>query len=100
MSSSSLSCSGQNTLLCNFRYIFIEYEKPQDAKDAVKRADMYKLDKSHTLRVNLFSDFEKYVSFVLYICIFTKNIERNTFDIQLNFDFELWLTRLKKLKLL
>nr|XP_002130037.1 eukaryotic translation initiation factor 3 subunit B-like [Ciona intestinalis] len=41
-------------------YIFIEYEQDKSAKDAVKGADGYKLDKSHAFRVNLFSDFEKY----------------------------------------
>ncbi|XP_076808792.1 eukaryotic translation initiation factor 3 subunit B-like [Clavelina lepadiformis] len=41
-------------------YIFIEYEMFQGARDAVKGADLYKLDRSHTLRLNLFSDFDKY----------------------------------------
>uniref|UniRef100_H2Y9Y5 RRM domain-containing protein n=1 Tax=Ciona savignyi TaxID=51511 RepID=H2Y9Y5_CIOSA len=41
-------------------YIFIEYETDKSAREAVKGADGYKLDKSHTFRVNLFSDFEKY----------------------------------------
>lgn len=42
-----------------FRYVFIEYDNSSDASDAVKNMDGYKLDKSHTFRVNLFSDFEK-----------------------------------------
>jgi len=41
-------------------YGFIEYVDPENAISAVKSADGYKLDKSHTFRVNLFSDFDKY----------------------------------------
>jgi len=39
--------------------MFLEYENSQDARDAVKAMDGYKLDKSHMFRVNLFSDFDK-----------------------------------------
>lgn len=41
-------------------YIFIEYARPEFATEAVKKADGYKLDKSHTFRVNLFNDIEKF----------------------------------------
>jgi len=43
------------------RYIFLEYSAPSHALEAVKNADGYKLDKQHTFRVNLFTDFDKYV---------------------------------------
>lgn len=43
------------------RYIFLEYASPAHAADAVKNADGYKLDKQHTFRVNLFTDFDKCV---------------------------------------
>lgn len=42
-------------------YIFLEYAAPTQALEAVKNADGYKLDKQHTFRVNLFTDFDKYV---------------------------------------
>lgn len=41
------------------RYIFLEYAAPTQALEAVKNADGYKLDKQHTFRVNLFTDFDK-----------------------------------------
>ncbi|XP_025835515.1 eukaryotic translation initiation factor 3 subunit B-like [Agrilus planipennis] len=43
-------------------YIFLEYANPQDASEAAKMINNYKLDKQHTFLVNLFSDFEKYES--------------------------------------
>ncbi|XP_043566987.1 eukaryotic translation initiation factor 3, subunit Ba [Chiloscyllium plagiosum] len=43
-------------------YIFLEYNSPACAIDAVKNADGYKLDKQHTFRVNLFTDFDKYMT--------------------------------------
>ncbi|KAA0706417.1 Eukaryotic translation initiation factor 3 subunit B [Triplophysa tibetana] len=43
-------------------YIFLEYSAPSHAQEAVKSADGYKLDKQHTFRVNLFTDFDKYMS--------------------------------------
>uniref|UniRef100_G1RBH1 Eukaryotic translation initiation factor 3 subunit B n=1 Tax=Nomascus leucogenys TaxID=61853 RepID=G1RBH1_NOMLE len=43
-------------------YIFLEYASPAHAVDAVKNADGYKLDKQHTFRVNLFTDFDKYMT--------------------------------------
>ncbi|KAB0403456.1 hypothetical protein E2I00_001905 [Balaenoptera physalus] len=43
-------------------YIFLEYASPAHALDAVKNADGYKLDKQHTFRVNLFTDFDKYMT--------------------------------------
>lgn len=45
------------------RYIFLEYSVPSHAHEAVKNADGYKLDKQHTFRVNLFTDFDKYAPF-------------------------------------
>ena len=47
------------------RYIFLEYQNPSDAAEAVAATNGYKLDKSHTFIVNLFSDFEKWVNCVL-----------------------------------
>jgi len=41
------------------RYMFIEYQEEQHALEAIKTMDGYKFDKSHTLVVNLFTDFEK-----------------------------------------
>lgn len=46
---------------CLCSYIFLEYAAPTQALEAVKNADGYKLDKQHTFRVNLFTDFDKYV---------------------------------------
>lgn len=43
-----------------FRYFFLEFEKPEEAANAVKTGNGYKLDKSHIFAVNFFSDFEKY----------------------------------------
>ncbi|XP_070617473.1 eukaryotic translation initiation factor 3 subunit B [Erythrolamprus reginae] len=43
-------------------YIFLEYMSPTHALDAVKNTDGYKLDKQHTFRVNLFTDFDKYMT--------------------------------------
>lgn len=58
------------------RYIFLEYAAPTQALEAVKNADGYKLDKQHTFRVNLFTDFDKYVCNICEglkkICIQTK----------------------------
>ena len=48
-------------LLLFCRYIFLEYSSPFHAQEAVKTTNGYKLDKTHTFAVNLFSDFEKYV---------------------------------------
>jgi len=41
-------------------YIFLEFSAPDNAMDAVTGMNNYKLDKTHTFAVNLFSDFEKY----------------------------------------
>jgi translation initiation factor 3 subunit B len=41
------------------RYIFLEYDNPEAALAAVKSVNNYKLDKAHTFKVNLFTDFEK-----------------------------------------
>merc|ERR1719474_163485 len=41
-------------------YIFLEFSHASDAANAVKTANGYKLDKSHTFIVNAFSDFDKF----------------------------------------
>lgn len=41
------------------RYFFLEYSTAEEAANAVKACDGYKLDKSHVFAVNLFTDFEK-----------------------------------------
>merc|ERR1719369_59377 len=41
-------------------YIFLEFNNHQNAVEAVKVTNNYKLDKTHTFAVNLFSDLEKY----------------------------------------
>lgn len=41
-------------------YIFIEFENAEQALEAVKATNGYKLDKAHIFAVNLFTDFEKY----------------------------------------
>lgn len=52
-----LDVNKQTHISC--RYIFLEYAAPTQALEAVKNADGYKLDKQHTFRVNLFTDFDK-----------------------------------------
>lgn len=42
--------------------MFIEFETAEQASLAVKLIDGYKMDKSHTLAVNRFTDVEKYSS--------------------------------------
>ena len=42
-----------------YRYIFLEYSNSSDAANAIKTANGYKLDKSHTFIVNSFADFDK-----------------------------------------
>lgn len=44
------------------RYVFFEYNSPQGALNAVKNGNNYKIDKVHTFKVNLFTDFKKYES--------------------------------------
>merc|ERR1712168_229715 len=41
-------------------YIFLEFSHASDAANAVKTANGYKLDKSHTFIVNAFADFDKF----------------------------------------
>ncbi|XP_046491098.1 eukaryotic translation initiation factor 3 subunit B [Neodiprion pinetum] len=41
-------------------YIFLEYKSPVNALAAVKSTNNYKLDKMHTFKVNLFTDFKKF----------------------------------------
>ncbi len=43
-------------------YIFLEYSHHQNAVEAVKAFNGYKLDKQHTFAVNLFSDFDNYLN--------------------------------------
>ena len=40
--------------------MFLEYQNPREAEEAVKGLDGHKLDKQHTFQVNLFTDFDKY----------------------------------------
>ena len=46
-------------LLYKCRYFFIEFATPEQAANAVKTGNGYRLDKSHVFAVNFFSDFEK-----------------------------------------
>lgn len=39
--------------------MFLEFSSPQNAYEAVKMTNGYKLDKQHSFKVNHFSDFEK-----------------------------------------
>ncbi|KAH0546149.1 eukaryotic translation initiation factor 3 subunit B-like [Cotesia glomerata] len=41
-------------------YIFLEYNSPLHTEAAVKATNNYKIDKQHTFKVNLFTDFKKY----------------------------------------
>ncbi|XP_043279414.1 eukaryotic translation initiation factor 3 subunit B-like [Venturia canescens] len=41
-------------------YIFLEYTNPMNALAAVKSTNNYKIDKMHTFKVNLFTDFKKF----------------------------------------
>ncbi|KAG0223885.1 Translation initiation factor 3 subunit b [Actinomortierella wolfii] len=43
-------------------YMFIEFETAEQASNAVKLIDGYKMDRSHTLAVNRFTDVEKYTN--------------------------------------
>jgi translation initiation factor 3 subunit B len=43
-------------------YVFIEYDTPVQAAAAIKTKEGYALDKSHKLRVNRFTDVEKYTN--------------------------------------
>jgi hypothetical protein len=40
-------------------FAFIEYATAAGAETAVKKGDRHRLDKSHTLRVNFYQDYEK-----------------------------------------
>lgn len=42
------------------RYIFLEYNNPLNALAAAKSTNNYKIDKYHTFKVNLFTDFKKF----------------------------------------
>ena len=42
------------------RYVFFEYSDPKSALNAVKNGNNYKIDKTHTFKVNLITDFKKY----------------------------------------
>ena len=42
-----------------FRFIFLEFSNANDAAQAVKTANGYKLDKHHIFAVNHFEDFDK-----------------------------------------
>lgn len=42
--------------------MFLEYASLDEAREAVKMTNGYKLDKNHVFIVNLLSDFEKYIN--------------------------------------
>jgi translation initiation factor 3 subunit B len=42
------------------RYCFIEYATPEQAAAAIKSKDGQALDRAHKIRVNRFTDIEKY----------------------------------------
>lgn len=44
----------------SFRYIFLEYNNPVNALAAAQSVNNYKIDKQHTFKVNLFTDFKKF----------------------------------------
>ena len=41
-------------------YMFVEYDNEISAQEAVSQLNGYRLDKSHSFKVNFFSDFDKY----------------------------------------
>lgn len=41
-------------------FAFLEYKNSANAEEAVKSLNNHRLDKNHTLAVNLFTDFQKY----------------------------------------
>ncbi|KAL7297840.1 hypothetical protein TKK_0008872 [Trichogramma kaykai] len=41
-------------------YAFFEFSTPQDALTAVEKGNNYKLDKQHTFKINLLTDFKKF----------------------------------------
>ncbi|OLL26854.1 Eukaryotic translation initiation factor 3 subunit B [Neolecta irregularis DAH-3] len=43
-------------------FLFLEYENPQQANRAIQELNDHPLDKRHTLKVNLFTDVEKYAN--------------------------------------
>jgi translation initiation factor 3 subunit B len=45
-----------------YRYVFIEYDTPEQAMAAIKSKDGHALDKSHKLSVYKFTDVEKYAN--------------------------------------
>lgn len=46
-------------------YCFVEYKTAAQADEAVKTYNNYRLDKTHTLLVNVFTDFQKYADIPL-----------------------------------
>lgn len=54
------------------RYFFLEFSTPEEAVNAVKTGNGYRLDKSHIFKVNFFSDFEKCVSLRLCFAVDAK----------------------------
>ncbi|KAJ4139648.1 Translation initiation factor 3 subunit b [Fusarium oxysporum] len=44
----------------SFRFAFVEYSSPAEAAAATRELDLTPLDKKHTLRVNKFTDIERY----------------------------------------
>ncbi|KAI5723588.1 hypothetical protein M8J76_008431 [Diaphorina citri] len=52
---------GKRTVKMTKGYVFIEYDNPKSALEALNK-NSHKLDKQHTLLVNLFTDFEKFAN--------------------------------------
>ena len=45
--------------MVGFSYFFLEFSTAEEAANAVKTGNGYRLDKNHIFKVNFFSDFEK-----------------------------------------
>lgn len=44
------------------RFLFVEFETPEQATNAIKQLDGFRMDKTHTLAVNRLTDIEKYAN--------------------------------------
>ena len=42
-----------------FSYAFFDYKNPNDAKEAVRTCNGFRLDRQHTFLVNHYTDFDK-----------------------------------------
>lgn len=48
-------------------YCFLEYKNPENAEEAVKNLNNHRLDRKFTFSVNLFTDFQKWVWFNIWM---------------------------------